>query len=108
MTKNRLAIETQREPRDPLSRDAAIATAAGMSYGKYKGQQYELILKGEIPPPPEIRRTMPAPEYNITCAFCGVSFKSTAKKRKYCSEYCYGAANRARQKTKKEENNVII
>lgn len=62
---------------DRLSRDAAAAKAAGMSYGKWKALQ----------PKYEPKPLKPKGRKEVTCQFCGkVFYQSDNRHRKYCSE----------------------
>ena len=63
---------------DRLSRDAAAAKAASMSYGKWKALQ----LPDKPAPPPKPKNTI-----EVKCQWCGKTFYQTDKRhRKYCED----------------------
>lgn len=64
---------------DNLSRDAAMALAARMSYGKWKAMQNPV----KIEPKPNMIKVE-----TQKCLWCGVEFVSTDSKTKYCSRRC--------------------
>ena len=66
---------------DKLTLDASAATAAGMSYGKWKVLHPETI--------PEKPKTISHPRCDIReCPTCGKQFQSYTT-RKYCNNECY-------------------
>jgi hypothetical protein len=63
---------------DKLAQDAAAAKAANMSYGKWKAMQE----------PVKIERNG-IPDGWLICAYCGIPFKPTTKRRQfYCGAAC--------------------
>jgi hypothetical protein len=69
---------------DKLSQDAAAALAAGMTYGKWKGLQYE---KGKVPVLQN--REKEIPDGWLVCQHCGKPFLPKDKrKKKYCDDPC--------------------
>lgn len=74
---------------DKLSRDAAAARAAGMTYGKWKALQ-------PAQPATASEEVRPTGKYEFTCAFCGKKFyRSDRTPRKYCSDDCRDSGYRA-------------
>ena len=73
---------------DRLSRDAAAAKAAGMSYGKWKAMQL----------PDVVVQKKPKKLIEKTCQFCGKTFfQSDNRVRKYCSPECKYEVDRQKQ-----------
>lgn len=88
---------------DQLSRDAAAAQAAGMTYGKYKGLQYEReqvaaesarkavqeikARKAAEAAAKLIAESKPLKTHIEVCLRCGKEFNATGK-RKLCSPEC--------------------
>ena len=95
---------------DHLTQDALAASRCGMSYGKYKGLEYEQIQSGKRPAPLIERKLQPGRRsFDLVCQFCGVQFVAGSRLRKYCSDLCKmkanGAAYRKRHpKTTTEED----
>lgn len=84
-----------KEP-DKLSRDAAAAKAAGMSYGKWKAMQtpVKMVEKG-------------IPEGWRICAYCGKAFKPKSKRPQlYCEVYCSNRASSERNNQRRKERNA--
>ena len=71
---------------DNLSRDAAAARAAGMTYGRWKALQDEQ---------PKAEKGLP--DGWKECAFCGKPFKQNLN-QKYCDILCSKRAYRAKKK----------
>lgn len=96
------------KPDDPLAQDAAEAAARGLSYGQYKGLQYEAAMKKTPPAPaPQKEQTDPRAKYDFVCCICGQEFKAISKYRKYCGPSCAEKANRiAARKRKAEQRNA--
>lgn len=100
--------QTQTEPADRLSQDAAAATAAGVSYGKFKEMERQAALRnGKASPAPDPAAPDPRLKYDLICAVCARPFKSKTSRRKYCCTACKGEAACARilaqHETTKEE-----
>lgn len=87
---------------DKLSREAAMALAANMSYGKWKAMQKPVKI--------EPKKDKVGIETSI-CAYCGCEFiPSDNRNRKYCGARCrklrnveYASEKYYRQKTQTEE-----
>ena len=103
-----LATETRRGPADKLTREVLAAQAAGMSYGTYKGLQYERAGAAYPPAPPK-KETAPEKQkaFTISCVICGTEFKAGKKHAKYCSPQCsrkaYSAKSRKLYHEKKRQ-----
>lgn len=81
---------------DMLAQEAAAALAAGMTYGKWKGLQYEQAKNRESQ-----RREKEIPEGWLICQHCGKPFKpKTKRKQFYCEVSCQVSAARERDKEK--------
>lgn len=79
---------------DKLSQDAAAALAAGMSYGKWKGLQYEKAKEAQS-------REKKIPDGWLICQHCGKPFKPKTKRRQYyCEAVCQMEAQRQRDREK--------
>ena len=64
---------------DKLSQEAAMALAAGMSYGKWKAMQNPVKIEP---------KKLPIGIETKKCPWCGVEFFSMDNKTKYCSKRC--------------------
>ena len=79
----------KKEP-DKLSRDAAAAKAANMSYGKWMAMQE---------PPKELIKETPG-GWRV-CEYCGNAFKPKTKRpQKYCDVFCANRASSERMNEK--------
>ena len=85
-----------REP-DALSRDAAAARAAGLSYGKYKALQNEA---GEHKIDPKREKV---PVDVKVCPVCGCLFLPRHKNKIYCDDVCKSRATEARRRERNRE-----
>lgn len=96
---------------DRLTQEAIAAHAAGQSYGKYKGLQYEQRQKETKPSPQIVTETTDdtRKKFDLICQCCGAHFTSDKEKQKYCSKSCqqkiHNAKYRERQRntTNKEQ-----
>lgn len=79
---------------DHLTRDALAASAAGMSYGKWK----MLHPHTEYPDPPKNHtQQQVAASREVTCAWCGKKFYTVGRSsRKYCDDACKKKADEKR------------
>lgn len=79
---------------DNLSKDAAAALAAGMSYGKWKAMQRPVTFEKAIPDGWQV------------CPQCGKAFKPKIKNNQiYCEIGCQRAAEVERRRKKREAGN---
>ena len=104
MSRRYFAKETtgkKREPPDRLSQDSTAAQAAGVSYGKYKAQQYEAAQRTPAPAPKKVP-TDPRLKYDLVCHICGRQYKGASKLRKYCSDTCAQTAYIQQKKLREE------
>ena len=86
---------------DQLAQDAAAALAAGMTYGKWKGLQYERSKNKEAQ-----SREKEITEGLCICQHCGKPFLTKGKrKKKYCEDSCSAAEY---QKRNREKLNAYI
>ena len=93
----------KRKPADRLSEESTNALEAGVSYGKYKTQQYEGTRPKPAPVPvPKKEEPDPRLKYDLVCPVCGMAFKSMTRHRKYCSESCAEKQYRKFAKERKE------
>lgn len=82
---------------DSLAMDARAAREAGMSYGMWK------VLHPDTKQDNEARTARKGaatsnqkPQlYTITCAYCGRTFQTKRKQKKYCDDVCKNAKNSA-------------
>lgn len=73
---------------DKLAQDAAAARAAGMSYGKWKALQSNLV-----------ERKKEIPDGWLVCQYCGKQFKPKTKRpQMYCEVYCQKQAQEERDR----------
>ncbi|MBQ6852389.1 MAG: hypothetical protein IJO04_05105 [Oscillospiraceae bacterium] len=80
----------KKEP-DKLAQEVAQALACGMSYGKWKAMQDPVKIEKKIP------------EGWKACAWCGKPFKPKTQKQKYCELSCQRAANKERERQRRNE-----
>lgn len=92
----------KRKPADRLSQESSEALAAGVSYGKYKAQQWEADKRQPPAPVPKKEEPDPRLKYDLVCKVCGKAFKSITSYRKYCSESCADKQYREYQKQRRE------
>lgn len=79
---------------DRLAQEAAAALVAGMTYGKWKGLQYERDKRTQI-------REKEIPEGWLICKYCGKPFKPKTKRSQfYCEAACQVAASKERCREK--------
>ena len=80
---------------DNLARNAMLAKQAGMSYGKWKAMQQQVVVEKKMP------------DGFVVCAYCGEQFKpKTKRKQKYCgAECCNRASHEKRMKLYREQDN---
>lgn len=81
----------KKEP-DQLAKDAAAASAARMSYGKWKAMQDGTVI---------IKPDTGLPKGFKHCPWCNTIFKPKAN-QVYCSVYCQKSAQRKRDRQKKQ------
>ena len=93
--------DKKREPPDRLSQESTAALATGLSYGKYKAQQYEAAQRTPAPAPKKVE-TDPRLKYDLVCHICGRQYKGANKRRKYCSDTCAETAYRQLKKQREE------
>lgn len=67
---------------DNLAKDSIAASAAGMSYGKWKAMQEHKPIK------PRQENSLDA-GYKKKCEWCGVEFMFSRKTQRFCSMRCY-------------------
>lgn len=84
---------------DQLSKDAAAARKAGLTYGKYMATKYK---PEEKPKPKQKKKTAEGPK----CVLCGMLIPPNTHRRRYCSAACADRAlvlrEMERGKVKKE------
>jgi hypothetical protein len=97
---------------DNLTQDALAASRCGMSYGKFKGLEYEQIQSGKRHAPLIEKKLRPGRRtFDLVCQFCGVQFVGGSRLKKYCSDLCKRSADGAAYRknhpktTKEEEQN---
>lgn len=78
---------------DKLSRDAAAARAAGLSYGKWRALQEEKTRGLER----QAQEPAHGQEKRKNCIVCGQPIPAETRRRLYCGEQCAARA-RANQK----------
>jgi uncharacterized paraquat-inducible protein A len=81
-----------KEP-DRLAMEASMAIEAGMSYGQWKGLQYEKHK------PVKVEKGIP--EGWKVCTHCGKAYKANRSDQKYCDIHCQRQAIYERQKLRK-------
>lgn len=92
----------KRKPADRLSQESSEALAAGVSYGKYKAQQWEAAKRQPSAPVPKKEEPDPRQKYDLVCPVCSIAFKSMTRHRKYCSERCADKRYKELAKQRKE------
>lgn len=86
-------MDNKKEP-DRLAQEAAAALAASMSYGKWKGLQYERDKEAQS-------REKKIPEGWLICKYCGKPFKPKTKRSQfYCEAVCQMEAQKQRDREK--------
>ena len=98
---------------DNLAKDAAVALAAGMSYGKWKAMQdFPVVIEKEtgrilvLDKPAVIeKKAEEIPESWRTCKRCGKPFKPNkfGRTQVYCEYECQRAAQMERNRAKMRE-----
>lgn len=73
---------------DRLSKHAAEAKAAGMSYGKYMAIRQQQS--------PAVRYPLAGVDKKTDCAWCGKPVPKESRRRKYCCEECARKAHDAK------------
>lgn len=79
---------------DKLSRDAAAAWAAGLSYGKWKALQEEKARDLEH----RAQEIAYGQEKRKNCIVCGRPIPAKARRRLYCGEQCVARARAGQKK----------
>ena len=88
---------------DQLTQDAIAASRCGMSYGRFKGLEYEQIQSGKRHAPKIEKQLQPARRtFDLVCQVCGLEFTAGSRLKKYCCDQCKGKADRMNVKKKKE------
>lgn len=89
---------------DHLTQDAVAADRCGMSYGKFKGLEYEQIRTGKRPAPQIEKQLQPGRRtFDLICQVCGLEFKAGSRLKKYCCDQCKEKADRMHAKRRKEK-----
>lgn len=80
---------------DSLAMDAKAAREAGMSYGMWKVLHPETKQGNEAMVSASASGRHKDMIYTITCAYCGRTFHTKRKQKKYCDDVCKNAKNSA-------------
>ena len=91
---------------DQLSRDAKEARKRGLSYGKYKGLQYEQELKSkEAAAPKKPRKPKPGER---RCKTCGKEIPLTVSSSRYCSPECAEKAQLEMRRVREQRHKLAM